>query len=139
MDHRCDIVTIAGKDAIEQHLIADVAIDVAIGLDFEFETLPAPRGARLVAKKTRRISLSMPTTSNPCAAKKRTDSAPINPADPVTSTTLKPQPPPARYRSTGSSSARWRASHSRISSRIVSTERVGVHPVALQTNELSEM
>jgi hypothetical protein len=47
------------------------------------------------------MSLSMPTTSNPCAAKKRTDSAPINPADPVTSTTLKTQPPPTRYRSTG--------------------------------------
>src|SRR3954447_11168517 len=39
-------------------------------------------------KNTRRMSLSMPTRSKPWAAKNHTDSAPINPADPVTSTML---------------------------------------------------
>src|SRR5204863_3754868 len=39
-------------------------------------------------KKTRRMSLSMPTISKPSAAKKRTASAPIRPADPETTITL---------------------------------------------------
>ncbi len=38
--------------------------------------------------RTRRISLSMPTTSKPSAAKNLTVSAPISPAEPVTNTTL---------------------------------------------------
>ena len=51
VDDRRNGAAVTGEDRVNQRGIANVAVDVPIVLDLDFEALPAPRGARLVAEK----------------------------------------------------------------------------------------
>jgi hypothetical protein len=72
----------------DERLVADIAVNMAIPLDFLFQLTPTPGGGAASPKKARRMSLSMPMTSKFSAARKRTASAPTSPAEPVTITKL---------------------------------------------------